>query len=655
MKNMKNIIILILLTFPSFLYGQKAYEKITVNQVDNSLKLISSSDNKVVLELTVGKYLKQPIQIKGKTYYSLKFDEGNLLLQKGKPELPKITENILIPGTSGFTAEVTTAEYVDIELEVVPSKGTLYRNENPDDVPYIFSDVYSKNTFFPESNFSIGRPYLMRDARGVAVHFFPFKYNPVKKIVRIFTKIKLEITFNGKNTINASAHSYPGANKYFEPIFKNHFINYVPTGDLKSATSFNDNGKMLIICHSDFMDEMQDFINHKNNRGLTTEIVSMSNVGSTASDIQTYIQNNYNSDNSLTFVLLVGDHDRVPSKKVLDNDYGSDPSFSLVNGTDTIPDIIIGRFSAEYESEVITMVERTINYENSSDGAWFHRGAGIASYEDGPLNTEPDYEHLQSIRTDLISWHYTQIAELYQGSQGGEDANGDPLPSEIANVINNGVSIINYTGHGLPHCWYLQDTITWVNTDIYNINDVNSLTNTEKLPFVFSVSCLVGRFTRFGEDTCFAESWLRATYNNKPAGAIGFYGSSIPQPWEQPKDAQAEFNNLLKNQSNMAFGALCYSACISMMTDYSYKIRDDATGTFLHWNIFGDPSVAVIPNCPYNYVSGTIDNDKTYNCTQIEVENTIIQNNANVIFDAEVSKEINKSFNIDTGSTLEIK
>lgn len=551
MKKYKIILIVGLFLFPYIgiaQNGQTEYEKVTVNQVDNSLKILSSSEEKIVLELSIGNYLKRPVKIDGETYYSVNLAGENWIKQKGNPELPKISKSIIIPGNSDIEAKIISKKYEDIVLPLAPSKGILPRTINPDSVPYSFSEIYSKDAFFPKSNYSIGEPYLIRNTRGIAINFYPFMYNPVNKTLRIFTKLTLEITFTGTNTKNTSNRSYSKPNKYFKPIIKQHFINYSLTSDIKSTKTVGEKGRMLIICHSAFMDEMQDFVNHKNNKGLTTEIVDMNTVGSTANDVETYIQNEYDSDNSLTFVLLVGDNAQIPT--LTESGGGSDPSFSLVSGSDNYPDIIIGRFSAENENQLETMVERSIEYENMSEQNWFHNGAGIASSQGTGDDGEYDYEHIRNIRTDLLAGQYNQIDEFYDGSQGGSDANGDPTPAMISDSVNNGVSIINYTGHG--------NTTSWGTSGFSNI-DVNSLTNDDMLPFIFSVACLNGNFTG---NTCFAESWLRATNSsaNNPTGAIGFYGSSINQDWSPPMQAQDAFNNLLINEDYITFGALCYNA-----------------------------------------------------------------------------------------------
>ena len=50
---------------------------------------------------------------------------------------------------------------------------------------------------------------------------------------------------------------------------------------------------MLVICYDDFMDAMVPFVSWKNKKGIPTEIVPLSSIGSSTAQIQNYI----NKDN----------------------------------------------------------------------------------------------------------------------------------------------------------------------------------------------------------------------------------------------------------------------------------------------------------------------------------------------------------------------
>ena len=250
-----------------------------------------------------------------------------------------------------------------------------------------------------------------------------------------------EFSFEGTNLVNSNSNVSPKKNRYFEPIYNNLFLNYDNVTNLKSTSDIDENGRMLIIAY----DEMQPFIDHKNCIGLPTQIVKISTIGSTFEQVYNYIKSNYNIDYNLTFVLLVGDDAQIPTKMLT---YGaSDPSYSLMDG-DNYPDLFVGRFSAETEAQVTTMVNRSIAYEKMIDQPWFHNGIGIASTLGPGHNSEYDWSHIRNIRTSLLGFNYTNISELYDGSQGGADASGNPTASMVSSAINSGVSIINYACHG---------------------------------------------------------------------------------------------------------------------------------------------------------------------------------------------------------------
>ena len=38
-----------------------------------------------------------------------------------------------------------------------------------------------------------------------------------------------------------------------------------------------------------------------------------------------------------------------------------------------------------------------------------------------------------------MDYYYTSVEEMYEGSQGGQDSNGNPSDSMVRNSINNGL------------------------------------------------------------------------------------------------------------------------------------------------------------------------------------------------------------------------
>jgi len=273
------------------------------------------------------------------------------------------------------------------------------------------------------------------------------------------------------------------------------------------------------------------------------------------------------------FVLLVGDAAQVPSLSA----YGgsSDPSYALVAGSDNYADIFVGRFSAESSDQVETQVLRSVEYEKypQSGGGWYHKGMGVASNQGPGDDGEYDNVHLDNIRTDLLGFTYTEVDQIY-------DPSG--TASMVTSGLNNGRSIVNYTGHGSAYSW---------GSTGFSTSHVNALTNDNMLPFIISVACVNGQFAN---TTCFAETWLRATHGSEPTGAIATWMSSINQDWDEPMDAQDEVADLLVGNAKRTFGGLCINGGAHMMDEYGSAGYDD----FLTWHIFGDPSLRVSTDTP---------------------------------------------------------
>ncbi len=539
---------------------------IDVQLNDNQLDVQVLNTNPLTLRMQLGSFSYNEVDIDGQTWALPHLDGEGLIMDKGMPQLPKVVRSVIIPGNLRPDIVVTGSEETFVDLRVAPSKGHFSRNIDPSTVPYVFDDFYRNPT--PQEIATLSDPYILRDYRGVAVSFQPFYYNPLEERLYIKTSIDIEIQFNGPATINPQTTTRSGISREFDEIYRNHFIN-LPTD---RYIPLEDQGRMIIISYNYFMEEMEPFVNWKIQKGIQTDLYNVSDIGNTYTQIMDFIQQQYDQNDNLTWVLLVGDFLQVDSP--IFSGGGADPMYALVDGNDSYPDLFIGRLSAQSESQVITQVDRLIHYERDiTSGDWLSKGTGIASQlgngqgDDG----ESDYVHMGYIRDDLLSYNYTQVDELY--------ATLGATSTMVSNALNEGRTVVNYCGHGSTTAW---------GTTGFSYSNVNNLTNDNKLPFIISVACKNGNFTSY---TCFAEYWMRATNNSNgnPTGAIGIYASSINQEWAPPMSAQDEIIDLLVSESNYTVGGLCYNGSCLMIDEYSYW----GPRMYNTWHIFGDPSLVI--------------------------------------------------------------
>ncbi len=354
----------------------------------------------------------------------------------------------------------------------------------------------------------------------------------------------------------------------------------------------DDYGKMLVISYGQFMNDMQPFVNWKNSIGIPTEMINVTTAGATASAIKAYIANYYNT-NGLTFVLLVGDVAQIPTNTGGSLGGPSDNAYGYIVGNDHYSDAFIGRFSAENVAHVQTQVQRSIDYEKSPQfltDDWYTTVIGIASDQGPGDDNEYDYQHVRNQQSQLLAYTYTWNPELFDGSQGGNDAPGNPTPAQVATAVNAGGSLIIYCGHG--------STTSWGTSGFSNSN-VNALTNQGKLPFIWSVACVNGEFMN---GTCFAEAWLRATNNGEPTGAIAFLGATINQSWNSPMEGQDEMTDILAesypDNIKRTFAGISINGCMKMIDTYGTDGRNMADT----WTVFGDPSLMVRSDNPGDLV-----------------------------------------------------
>lgn len=544
----------------------------------NTIQLISATENESVIRFNL-----KDFELKNINGSSSIISAENMtpILKQGAPNLPKFAVSVMIPDEANMAVKIVSSNFIDYpNTEIAPSKGNLKRDINPADVPYIKGPEYSSNAFYPGSLADLQSPYVLRDYRGQTVWVYPFQYNPVTKTLRVYSDITVKVYStddNGLNSIHRSA--YPSSVcEDFKKIYEDHFINakfnpmYTPVGEF---------GKMLIISYGSYMAAMQPFVDWKIRTGINVTMVDATTAGSTSSAIKTYITNAYNAG-GLAFVLLVGDAAQVPTIASPNGD--SDNSYAYIVGNDNYPDLLMGRFSSENVQHVTTQVDKIVQYEKfpQLNGTWYEKGVGIASNQGPGDDNEYDWQHERNIRTKLMAFTYTTVDELYDGSQGGSDASGNPTSAMLSTIVNSGVSVINYTGHG--------SQTSWVTTGFSNTS-INALNNSDKYPFVWSVGCVNGDFNGL---TCFAETWQRATDNNGgPAGALSTMASTINQSWDPPMEAQDEFNDLLTNSytNNIkhTFGGISMNGCAKMNDTYGTQ-GVEMTDT---WVLFGDPSVVV--------------------------------------------------------------
>ena len=593
MKRQAFTLLLAMLAFSSFGQQWVAIKSDAPNTIQT--QLLSSSENQTVVKLQVAGFYAFEVNTPQGKANIISVPRTVSTAQAGEPDLPMIAIPVLVGDRQHYGIRITDAQYVDFQMEVAPSKGDFPRSVDPDDVPYTYGEAYSTDAFFPNENVELYDPYVMRDFRGQNMVVHPFSYNPVTHTLRVCYSMTIEMFSDGiddQDTIARRSNAI-SMDAEIKAMYANHFINYEAA--LSKYTPVDETGHLLIICHDAFMQAMLPFVAWKKQIGRPTTMVGTSMAGTTYTAIKNYIQSQYNANNRITHVLLVGDVAQIPGYPYSAGSYGgkSDNLYGQIVGNDLYNDLIVGRFSAENVAQVTTQVNKVIHYERdiTASDTWLRVGQGVSKNEGAGSGHfgESDYQHIDNIRTDLLAYNYTTVHRDYQGVSGISSS-----AAIVSQHINEGLSIINYCNHGSETSWGVFS---------YGNSHVNALTNDYKWPIVWSVACLNGKYDH--GQPCFAETWLRATNNSNgtPTGAIGGMFSYISQPWQPPQYAQDEMVDVLVESYGgnikRTLGGCSYDGNMKVLDQYGSN-NNAAKGTYLAWILFGDPTLTLRNAIPGN-------------------------------------------------------
>ncbi|MCD6176906.1 MAG: hypothetical protein J7K29_03605, partial [Candidatus Cloacimonetes bacterium] len=156
MKNSK-LIIAISLIFAlgsTLLFAESGY----------NVNFSQTTTDEINLDFNLINYeVEQTIQ-NGVTYSKINFENSVSTKKKGFAELPFIHTTIQLSDTKNVTTEVIVNNYVEYQLDhpLLPSRGTIYRNQDPSSIPYEIAEESISNEFYPGNIAETMEPFILR-------------------------------------------------------------------------------------------------------------------------------------------------------------------------------------------------------------------------------------------------------------------------------------------------------------------------------------------------------------------------------------------------------------------------------------------------------------------------------------------------------------
>ena len=364
--------------------------------------------------------------------------------------------------------------------------------------------------------------------------------------------------------------------------------------DLRSTHNAAD---YILITHESFIEDVQPLADFRSQQGMRTKVVDVQNIYDefnhgilNPNAIREFLK--YTYDNwqppAPTYVFLVGDthidlknqRNFVPTTQVQIPGYGasaSDHQFVTFRGPDSFPDMLIGRMPANNRVDVRIFVERTINYETTSQVGPWHKKLLMLAGSDLRFHTQTD--HL--ISRNQLSGRY-ETERIY--APHTEEANFDerirsPIARRVIDGFNDGASLVNYIGHGGGGIWSSSRMLDFEDPE-------QNLTNISQLPLVISMTCYTGSFD--SNKNSLVEELLRS----ENGGAIAVIGATSIGLLDGDYLLNLEIFDVIFKQYTQHVGAVLAEAKTQFLINAPGYL--DLAEVF---TLFGDPATRLkLPN-----------------------------------------------------------
>ena len=434
----------------------------------------------------------------------------------GEPMLPAANQIVAVPvGAKNVTVEVkgyTTEVYnlADYGIhQLYPMQPLLKKNQNPEDVPFAYSEkAYAKKGFAERQMAQIEIQGTMRGIQVAALTVNPVEYDAVNNTIRVYNNIEVEVSFGSYDKEAAYNEFARTFNPYFVGVYKTMF-NAKGLRDVYDdhPDMWQNPVKMLVIANRAFESTIADWVAWKTEKGFYVDVNYTDNIGTSAAAIKSFIQQKYAAD-APTFLMIMGDKNQVPeSANGSATSCVTDLQYSSVDG-DEFSDMYHSRFPAENAAQMTAMLNKALEYEQLTmpDPSYLSNVLLIAGEDSGWGVTVGRPTIWYATNYYYNTEHgFNNVYEYSHGTYTG-----------CYNNLNTGVGFVNYTAHG--------SNTSWAGPS-FTVSNVNSLTNEHKYFLAMGNCCEAADWGITGP--CFGEAMVRA--ENKAAYA--YIGSCPSTYW----------------------------------------------------------------------------------------------------------------------------
>ncbi|MGB5047937.1 MAG: C25 family cysteine peptidase, partial [Caldilineaceae bacterium] len=621
-------------------------------------------------------------------------------MQPGLPNVPIYTQLIAVPVGSVLMLDKSTPKLRQINsvllAPVQPEPADVDTSQEKDpfpiddfrDRPFAFDkEAYASGKTFPENPVEIHQLGTMRDLELWQVSVAAGQYDTAKKELRLFESIDLSLRFEGGKGFFRTERDLNPFNKQktgIEGLVMNYEIldKFILPGDITQWLCIGT--EYLIITDPAFRTAADTLATWKRAKGISTAVVETgsdaNDAGNSAVEIKAYIEKKY--DDCLirpSYVLLLGDAEHIPpwynrvitwddnGTATTSDDFadtpGSDLEYSLMDSSDILPDLALGRIPVDTLADAETVINKIVNYEqNPPNQHSFYSNMAFAAYfqccDDDAANdgtaVRSFTETAELVRDEMTSKGYS-VERIYTSDDDYHDDptksgyynagtrditpdyynNGARLPSDlrkgsgfawdgdtndVIDAFNEGNFLIFHRDHG---------SITRWGDPSFSTSNFASLTNGNLTPVVYSINCATGLFdnetrSAANDDYSYSTSsggvyWAESLLRQED-GAVGIIGDVRNSPtwansalsrglfdatWpgtvpEGGSDSITRLGDILNYGKSYLWGQIGVAQTAGSVSTNS------ATMDVILYHVYGDPTMEMWTKDPHKFWLGGI-------------------------------------------------
>jgi hypothetical protein len=562
---------------------------------------------------------------------------------KGEPATPIRWDSFSLPANTRVSVEVIDSSYIDIPMQLSPARPLLI---NDDTIGYTLETVppiTAYDGFFPTSLIqkSINNSY--RGVPLLSLSLSPLQYNCCQQIVRAYRMVKYKITFLTSYRSHLTSNMIDSHDTFLSSITINPtpLTAYSPSigreGEAKQV-----NRDYLIVTNTELYSVVENFAKWKSTLGFRVHI-STNDEWSIQSVGDTIIKYYENPDGKLYYLLIVGDETVIPApivgprnKSVTDLYY-----VCMDSAGDCLPDIYYGRIPVNNTHDAEIIFDKIRAYEGNPilDTSFYNTGVNCAYFQDSEYPKGYADRRFAETSEEILNYLTTQGKTINRVYYADDDVmplrwsptygSGDSIPpylrkpyfswdgdsSDIIEHINQGTFYVLHRDHGMPSRW---------SHPYFDKEHLSQLSNQNKLPIVFSINCLTGKYDESTSEDCLAEAFLKKI----DGGCVAIYAAtSVSYPghndalvtgmfdaiWPNP-GLRASFrrDSLVESITKtplptyelgqiLEVGMTRMQETWGVMTKEENKYQTLRTREIFH--VFGDPSMQIYTDCPTDILS----------------------------------------------------